>query len=69
VIIILNIIYNNLWHGNPKLYNSDDINPVNKKKYGDLYNKTVEREKIIKENGYNLITIWEDEYLKNNVKL
>lgn len=61
-------LHGNIWHGNPKLYNSMDINPVNKKKYGDLYNKTIEREKMIKENGYNLITIWEDEYLKNKIK-
>jgi hypothetical protein len=51
------------WHGNPKKYKSTDINPLNKKTFGELYNDTIERENIIKRLGYNLITIWESEYI------
>ena len=36
-----------------------------KKKFGDLYKNTIEREILIKNNGYNLITIWENDYYKN----
>jgi hypothetical protein len=32
--------------------------------FGDLYKRTLEREKIIKEAGYKLITIWESDWLK-----
>lgn len=28
----------------------------------DLYHQTLERERLIKEQGYNLITVWEKEY-------
>ena len=54
--------FGSMWHGDPRIYKSDDINPINKKKYGDLYNETLEREKIIKLLGYNLITMWEKDF-------
>lgn len=57
--------YGDLWHGNPYIYNKDDINPLNKKKYIELYKNTIEREILIKSNGYNLITIWENDYYKS----
>ena len=50
------------WHGNPKIFNSNDINPVIKKTFGELYTNTMNREKILRENGYNLISIWENDY-------
>jgi hypothetical protein len=53
----------NFWHGNPEIYNQDDVNPVNKKKFGDLYKNTIERENNIKNAGYNLITIWEKDFI------
>ena len=48
----------NFWHGNPNYYNSNDVNPCNKKTFGYLYNKTIKKEKLIKQAGYNLITKW-----------
>ena len=53
--------YGDFWHGNTKLYNPEDIHPINKKSFGELYNETMNREKIIKEYGYNLITKWESD--------
>jgi hypothetical protein len=53
------------FHGDPKIYNKDDINLLTKKTYGELYKNTIERELLIKNNGYNLITIWENYYCKN----
>ena len=50
------------FHGNPLLHNQEDINPISKKKFGYLYNKTIEKYDIIKKLGYNLITIWENEF-------
>lgn len=52
------------FHGNPNIYKSTDINPLNKKTFGELYNETIKRENIIKNAGYNLITIWESDYYK-----
>lgn len=56
--------FGSIWHGNPKIYNPDDINPINQKSYGELYKKTVEREKILKENGYKIISIWDIDFKK-----
>jgi len=55
------------FHGNPKTYNQNDINPLNKKTFGKLYNETLKRLELIKNEGYNIITIWESDY-KNNKK-
>ena len=57
--------HGDLWHGNPKIFNPDDISYFGKK-YGDLYKKTIDREKKIKEMGYNVISIWESEWNKIN---
>ena len=57
--------HGDFWHGNPKLYNSEHINPVNKKTFGELYQHTIARESQIKELGYNLIVLWEYDW--NNV--
>lgn len=56
--------YGDIWHGNPKLYNKNDLNRINKKTYGELYENTIKRENEIKSIGYNLITIWESDYKK-----
>jgi len=56
--------YGDLWHGNPDKFNRDCINPLNKKTFGELYDETMLREKILKDYGYNLITIWESEFNK-----
>jgi hypothetical protein len=50
------------WHGNPEFYNSSDIHPVNKKSYGELYEKTLKKNKLIQDMGYNLVMIWEHEW-------
>ena len=54
--------YGDFWHGNPKMYNSNYINSVVKKSFGELYSKTLEKEKFIKQNGYNIISIWENDF-------
>ena len=51
--------YGDFWHGNPNIYKSEEVNPINKKSYGVLYENTMKREKLIKNDGYNLITQWE----------
>lgn len=62
---ITNTIYEfhgDFWHGNPKIFSLTDINPINKKTFGDLYQKTVERDQEILKSGFNLITIWESDF-------
>lgn len=54
--------HGDLWHGNPKIYNENEVNKVNKKTFGELYNNTIKKEKFIKEQGYNLVVIWERDF-------
>jgi hypothetical protein len=55
------------WHGNPKMFNPTDINTITKKTYGELYQKTLRREKRIRDLGYNYVIIWEKDW-KNLLK-
>lgn len=57
--------YGDFYHGHPDFFNPDEINPISKKSYRELYNKTIEKERLILNAGYNLITIWEHEF--NNI--
>lgn len=50
--------FGSFWHGNPEYYNSDDINPKNKIKFGILYENTIKKINHIKQAGYNLISVW-----------
>ena len=66
--------HGDLWHGNPMKFNildKNSINPVNKKTYHELYETTLKRDKKIKELGYNLVIMWENEWdkINNSIKL
>jgi hypothetical protein len=50
------------WHGNPKLYATEDKNPISKKTFGQLYNQTSQRFEKLKQAGYNIVYIWESDY-------
>jgi len=55
--------YGDIWHGNLDLFDADEIiRPFLKECAGALYMKTMQREREIKKLGYNLITIWENNY-------
>jgi Zn ribbon nucleic-acid-binding protein len=50
------------WHGNPNVYKLEDVNYMNGKTFGQLYNKTLDKEKFLKSNGYNVISMWEKDF-------
>jgi Zn finger protein HypA/HybF involved in hydrogenase expression len=50
------------WHGNPQKFPPDEINKRNGKTFGQLYQRTLSRENLLKQAGYNLITMWESEW-------
>ena len=54
------------WHGNPKIYKGNEINKITNCTYNELYEKTLIKENKIKELGYNLETIWENDWKKIN---
>lgn len=49
-------------HGNPKKYKAEDLHPLNKRPFGELYKKTLEIEGLILR-SYNLVVMWETEWL------
>lgn len=56
--------YGDYWHGNPAVFNQLALNASNKKPFGELYKRTVTKEDLIKQAGYNLITMWEFDWEK-----
>jgi len=63
----LNIIFEfhgDFWHGNPKIYDQESINPRVGVKYGSLYGDTLEKANVIRSKGYNLIEVWEADWKK-----
>jgi hypothetical protein len=49
------------WHGNPRIFSSDDLNGRSGKTFGELYRATVDRNARIRASGYNLVVKWETE--------
>ena len=50
------------WHGNPIKYKSEDIHPVVKKTYGELYQDVLNKRQAIMSAGFNLVEIWESDW-------
>lgn len=63
--------HGDFFHGNPEIYDKNDINPLTKQSYSKLYENTLKRDKKIKELGYNLVIIWENQWdkINNSIKL
>ena len=59
--------HGDVYHGNPELFSPDDnCHPFNKVVTArELYDKTIQREDYIKSLGYNLVVMWEQEYIKS----
>jgi very-short-patch-repair endonuclease len=60
-----------VFHGNPKLYKETDYpNPFNKKLSAkELWEADKIKNNFLKKLGYNVIVIWEKDYLENKEKL
>jgi len=50
------------WHGNPKKFPPDKLNTRTGTTFKSLYNKTLEKEKLLKQAGYTVVTMWESDY-------
>lgn len=62
--------HGDVYHGNLKVFKPHDRpHPFNNKTAKHLYAKTKIREKEIRKAGYNLITIWESDWLKKKGKI
>jgi hypothetical protein len=56
--------YGDYWHGNPVKYNLEDIHPVRKVPYKTLYEQTLKKQKKLKDLGYDIVFIWETDWLE-----
>jgi hypothetical protein len=64
---VTNTIYEfngGLFHGDPRVYNPENISPINHKSFGELYKKTMERENDLRKMGYNIVVMWEKDWLE-----
>ena len=50
------------WHGNPRRYRYDDVHPITKRTYGEMYIATMQRMRAMVDMGYNVKYIWEHEF-------
>lgn len=56
------LFHGDFWHGNPKKYAAEKINPRTKTSFGELYENTIKMENKLKQLGYNLNVIWENDW-------
>ena len=59
--------YGDFWHGNPKVFDQDKMNKKTGKTFGELYKMTINKENMLKEAGYKIVSIWESDW-KNEQK-
>ena len=57
------------WHGDPRFCNENDVSYFGVK-YGELYEKTSKKENLIKNMGFNFVSIWEYDWdnINKNIK-
>jgi len=55
------------YHGNPKIHNQDDMNRRTKTTFGELYENTLNKKQFCEDSGYNVISIWESEWVRANL--
>lgn len=56
--------YGDYFHGNPFVFRREDKSGLSGITYGELYDNTIKRENIIRDAGYNIISIWENDWKK-----
>lgn len=67
-----NIVYEfwgDFFHGNPDVFDPDDVNPKTKHTYGFLFERTQDKRKTLLDAGYLLEEIWENDWKQTKTKL
>jgi G:T-mismatch repair DNA endonuclease (very short patch repair protein) len=57
------------WHCNPEKYESSYFHPHYKKTAREVWAKDNNRQKLLENNGYKIIIIWENDYKNNKEKI
>lgn len=55
--------WGDFWHGNPKQFILTDTNTKCNKTFAELYHNTMVKRDLILKAGYNLVEIWESDFL------
>jgi G:T-mismatch repair DNA endonuclease (very short patch repair protein) len=50
------------WHGNPERFDPLELNERAGCTFGELYNRTVAKETTLKNDGYNVVVMWEKDF-------
>lgn len=53
------------WHANPSIYTEEFYNKTSKMSAKDIWNKEKHKDCVAKENGYEVLKVWETDYKKN----
>lgn len=53
-----------MFHGSPEVYERAELVPLLNLSAGELYDKTMKKEAFIRDQGYQLVTMWETEWLR-----
>lgn len=54
------------FHGNPKRFDPEEENKLCNATHGELYQKTLQKEQKIRNLGYNLVVMWESDWININ---
>jgi len=57
--------FGDYWHGNLVVHAAEGINVHNKKTFGQLYQETIDRINTLQDYGFNVVYIWEHDFLQN----
>lgn len=61
--------HGDFWHGNSEVFNHKLMNNVCKKTFGQLYKKTMKKQRECEELGYTYKSIWENDWIKGKMAL
>lgn len=61
--------YGDYWHCNPSIYPSNFYNKTVQKTAEDIWKKDNAKYSFAKENGYDVLVIWEKDYKQNPEKI
>lgn len=57
------------WHGDPRIYQHEDVNPRTKKTFGEAFARTQAKTIRLRELGYKVFEIWELDWNKGKLAL
>ena len=61
--------HGDFWHGNSEVFNHKLMNNVCKKTFGQLYKRTIKKQRECEELGYTYKSIWENDWIKGKMAL